>query len=387
MVLRRLHQSLNKEARGAEQRPTWLLFLVALVLLALSTACSLGQAVVGSSQALAAATATKTPQPTFTPLPLIAPTAAVLPIRGELPPGVTVPAPTPTVAISDTFDLSLGKIHVVLYATATPGPPPTAGPTVLSTATPEPTLDVETNRPTRPAGPRPLPTPFIVVHVEVLNGRRGPALTFPQIGQVERGAELMILGKTAVGDWWWVCCMANQPVWVPADAVTANGPLNAIPVLTPAATPTTTPVPTPVPTPTPRPTPLPPFDIARGPEFPIQVNNNILTIWAKIYEGSGDYEKPLGGYVLKVFRDGVDVSTDRRSMGDRFDEIVSVSGTVRTVQYVYNLKFELRDAGEADWEIYLARPGGLRVSPITRFTTKGASNRNLVVFVAYWLAR
>mgnify|MGYP005865359261 FL=1 len=45
------------------------------------------------------------------------------------------------------------------------------------------------------------------------------------------------------------------------------------------------------------------------------------------------------------------------------------------------------NAGEADWEIYLARPGGLRVSPITRFTTMGDSYRNLVVYIAYWLAR
>jgi len=376
--------------RGAAtgpRRPIWPLLLAALALLATGLACSVGQAVIGRSSALAAPTATKTPRPTFTPLPLITITQAPPPIRGELPPGITVQPPTPTAAITTSLDLSAGKIHVVLYATDTPGPTPTAGPTSVATATPEPTLDVETNRPTRPAGPRPLPTPFVVVNAETLNGRRGPALTFPQVGQAEQGAELMILGKTAAGDWWWVCCMANQPVWVPQDAVTANGPLDAVPVLTPAPTPTATAVPTPAPTRTPTPTPLPPFDIARGPEFPFQVDNNILTIWAKIYEGSGAYEKPLGGYVLKVFRDGADVSSDRQSMGERFDEIASVSGTTRTVQYVYNLKFELRDAGEADWEIYLARPGGMRVSPITRFTTRGASNRNLVVFIAYWLAR
>ncbi len=376
-----------RDATPALRRPLWPLLVAALALLATGLACSVGQAVVGRSQALAAPTATKTPRPTFTPLPLITVTQAPPPIRGELPPGITVPAPTLTAAITTTLDLSAGKVHVVLYATDTPGPTPTAGPTPSATPTAEPTPDIETNRPTRPAGPRPLPTPFVVVNVETLNGRRGPADTFPPVGQAEQGAELMILGKTAAGDWWWVCCLANQPVWVPQDAVTANGPLTAVPVLTAAPTPTATAVPTAVPTRTPTPTPLPPFDIARGPEFPIQVDNNILTIWAKIYEGSGDYEKPLGGYVLKVFRDGADVSSDRQSMGDRFDEIVSVSGTARTIQYVYNLKFELRDAGEADWEIYLARPGGLRVSPITRFTTKGASNRNLVVFIAYWLAR
>ena len=53
----------------------------------------------------------------------------------------------------------------------------------------------------------------------------------------------------------------------------------------------------------------------------------------------------------------------------------------------YNLKFEMYNAGEADWVIYLAKPGGFRMSPITEFTTKGDSYRNQVVYIAYRLAR
>jgi len=99
--------------------------------------------------------------------------------------------------------------------------------------------------------------------------------------------------------------------------------------------------------------------------------------------GTGDNQQPLGGYILKVKRDGVDVSDNLQSIGDRpFDNTLANQGG-----YDYNLKFEMYDASEADWEIYLARPGGLRVSPITKFTTKGDSYRNLVVYIAYLLAR
>lgn len=374
---------------GPDGRRLWPLMLCIVALMGLSLACSVGQAVVGRPPAAAAPTATKTPRPTFTPLPGLAlqqmAAANARPIRGELPPGVTVEAPAASNVITTSGDA--GAVSVVIYATETPTISPTPGPTAPAPATPEATRDVETNRPARPTGPRPLPTPFVVVNADSLNGRRGPGVTFPAIGLAERGAELTILGKTPAGDWWWVCCLANQPVWVAAADVTANGPVETIAVLTPAPTPVPTPVPPPPPLPTQTPTPLPPFDIARGPEFPIQVDSGILTIWVKVYEGSGAYEKPLPGYILKVTRDGVDVSSARTSMGERFDEVASGFGATRTIYYLYNLKFEMRNAGEADWEIYLARPGGLRVSPITRFTTMGDSYRNLVVYIAYWLAR
>lgn len=350
--------------------------------------CSVGEAVVGRPRAVVIPTATRTPRPTFTPWPaLLTPQPAdVSPIRGELPPGVNV-LPVATTAMTTSVALNPGSVSVVLYATPTPTVSPTPGPTPTPSPTPQATVDSETNRPDRRSGPRPLPTPFVIVKAETINGRRGPGVTFPLIGQADQGVELMILGRTPASDWWLVCCLANQPVWLAASLVTANGPLETVPVLTPAPTPAPTPIPPPPPTPTLAPTPLPPFDIARGPEFPIQRDTGLITIWVKVYEGSGAYEKPLPGYVLKVTRDGTDVSSPAQSMPDRFDEIVSISGTTQTIQYLYNLKYEMANAAEADWQIYLARPGGSRVSPITKFTTQGDSYRNLVVFIAYWLAR
>ncbi len=362
--------------RPPQRRGLRYFMALALLLAAVSLSCSVGQILVGRSQTVA--TPTRTPRPTFTPLPgALTPLAtSESVVRGVLPPGVTVAAPGSDAPAGEPE----GSTSLIIYATETVPPTPTlepAGPTAT------PTPDVETNRPTREAGPRAVPTPYVVVNVAKLTGRRGPDASFARVGEVTQGAELIILARTPDSTWWQVCCMANQPVWVAAEFVTAKGPLESVPVVAPPPTPTPTSPPAPQPTATITPTPMPPFDIARGPEFPMQRDTGIMTIYVKVYEGPSDNQKPLSGYVLKVRRDGVDVSDNRQSFDDRdFDTTAASEGSRE-----YNLKFEMINASEADWEIYLARPGGFRVSPIAPFTTKGDSYRNLVVYIAYWLAR
>jgi hypothetical protein len=193
------------------------------------------------------------------------------------------------------------------------------------------------------------------------------------------------MGRSPSGDWWLVCCISNQPAWVSAKYVTPNGASTDQPVLTPGPTPTATPRPAPSATPTVAPTPLPPFDIAQGPLWPIKRDDGIMTIWVKVFEGPSDNQKPLAGYVLKVFRNDVDVSSPNESVAHTgFDH---TSWSDPTHDMLYNLKFEMKDAGEAKWKMYLARPNGERVSPITEFTTLGDAYRNMVVYVAYFLAR
>lgn len=371
-------------------RAAWLILGLIALLALTGLACSVGELLVGRSQAIVP-TPTKTPRPTFTPLPgaLVPLPTSTAGIRGVLPPGVTVEAPNPSQpdvgdagsSVTPGVQISgIGSVSIVIYATETSAPSPTPEP-LGPTSTPTP--DVETNRPQRQSGPRPLPTPYVIVKSATLNGRRGPATTFERIGQAEKGAELMIMARTADSSWWQVCCMANQPVWVSAELVEAKGPVESVPIVDSPPTPAPPPPPAPRPTATITPTPLPPFDIARGPEFPIQRDTGIMTIWTRVYQGPSDNQSPLPGYILKVFRDGVDVTQNVQSFGDRaFDKTSATEGALE-----YNLKFELNNAGEADWQIYLARPGGFRMSPVTDFTTKGDSYRNQVVYIAYRLAR
>jgi hypothetical protein len=360
------------------------LLLTVALLAVILVACTAGTGFVSRSEA----TPTKTPRPTFTPLPGALTPAGELVVRGTLPPGVTVEATTTSALASGAQGpAGTGDTSLVLFATETPTASPTPTP---RPATVTPIERAAVNAATQP-------TPFVVVQPANLNGRRGPGTEYDRIGQASQGQQLFILGRTADNAWYQVCCLANQPVWISADQVEVRNATNSAPVLTPP--PTAIPIPptprlppvvqqpltgqSPLPTPGPVGTPLPPFDIARGPEFPIRRDDGRITIWVKVYEGPADNESPLAGYILKVFRDGFDVSDNLQSFGNReFDKTSSFEGG-----YEYNLKFEKYEAGEADWEIYLARPGGFRVSPITKFTTKGDSYRNLVVYIAYLLAR
>jgi uncharacterized protein YgiM (DUF1202 family) len=367
------------------------ILLAVFLVAAVSAACS-AAGPAGGGQA-AGSTPTKPRRATFTPLPgALATPVGGLVVRGTLPPGVTaesggsavMPYTTTNALGTPEVVASTGETNLLLYATDTPtsSPTPTRRP---PTSTPIESIAAE--------APGAEPTPYVVIKPATLNGRRGPGTEYEKVGQAKQGQQLFVLARTADGKWLQVCCLANQPVWVSADQVESNGEVQGAAVLTPPPPPLPTPTRRPVvaaprsgqsPVATPRPagTPLPPFDIARGPEWGT-TENGIMTIWAKVFEGPTDNQTPLGGYVLKVFRDGVDVSSNAQSVGDApFNNTGKFQGNRD-----YNLKFELNDASESDYEIYLARPGGFRVSPITKFTTKGTSYRTLVVYMAYWLAR
>ncbi len=227
-----------------------------------------------------------------------------------------------------------------------------------------------------------------------LNGRRGPGTEYEKVGEAKKDQEFFILGRTADGKWLQVCCMANQPVWLAADQVTQQGAVQTAAILTPPPAPLPTPTRRPVaaaprtnqsplPKPAPAGTPMPPFDVARGPEFPMRRDNGLLTIWVKVFQGATDNRSRWAGTscTSRAMVWTSAISCSRLATG-RLTTLAPQQGG-----FDYNLKFEMYDAGEADWEIYLARPGGFRVSPITKFTTKGDSYRNLVVYIGYLLAR
>jgi hypothetical protein len=352
----------------------WHILLLAGILLAASLSCSVGEAIVGRSAPTL--TPTRLLRPTFTPAPdlaVVSQSGSEGPVRGLLPPGVTA-LPVGTGGAQGNSDTSL-----VLIATSTPNA------AQLATAEATARAATATQQATATSGPTvtPQPTPYVVVVGSAAIGRRGPGTVYDRLGEARQGQQFMILGRSQDSKWWQICCIANQPAWVSADAVTAQGPSDIAPPIPAPPTPTPAPTSTRRPTPTITPTPASPFDVARGPEFPIQRDDGILVIWVKVYEDVYD-PKPLPGYVLKVLRNGVDVSSPVQSHDNAagFDNTGPQQGN-----FTYNLKFEMPGGGEADWQIYLARPNGSRVSPISKFTTMGDSYRNLTVYIAYLLAR
>ena len=207
--------------RGPRRNPIWPILMLIVLLSGVGLACSLGSLVAGRGET--EPTPTRSLRPTFTPFPgqPTRPPAEGEIIRGGLAPGVTAVAPTPA------STQVRGSTAVILFATSSPTPAPTG----LPTRTPRPTAS-NTPAPTVP----PTATPFVAVNGATINGRRGPGTGFELIGQAKQGQQLMILGKSADGGWWLVCCISNQPAWVAADGVSPNGAVDFVPVATAAPT-------------------------------------------------------------------------------------------------------------------------------------------------------
>ena len=217
---------------------------------------------------------------------------------------------------------------------------------------------------------------FIVTALQgqVVNVRQGPSVNYPIVGQVRSGEIYTVVGRNDTGTWWQICCYDGLEVWISGQLVEVSGDQGQVLI---AAVPPPPPTPVPQPTQVAAATPGPylPFDIGDGPHM-FESANPWLTVWVKAFTGKPPIFLPVEGYRLKVFRNGVDVSSQDTTRGvfelwAPFDpEKPYAFGTRRE----YNLKYEFfPEAGEAEWRIYLANAGGRQVSPEFTFRTGGDS--------------
>ncbi len=68
---------------------------------------------------------------------------------------------------------------------------------------------------------------------EIVNVRRGPAVSFGVIGQAPNGTQLSLVGRTENSAWLAVCCVDDQQGWVATYLLTTDVDVNTLPV-TPA---------------------------------------------------------------------------------------------------------------------------------------------------------
>lgn len=123
---------------------------------------------------------------------------------------------------------------------------PTAAPLPSATRSPR-----ATRSPTATAVPLASSTPVrpsAVVVRDTLNVRSGPSTDFPVIATLARGDELLLLGRTARGDWLQVELAGGERGWVWAEYTALNVPLDQVALVTDLPKP-----PTPVVTRTPAP--------------------------------------------------------------------------------------------------------------------------------------
>ena len=170
----------------------------------------------------------------------------------------STPSPAAVVMVSETASPSPTATTPSEYQTGTPTKPPKATQsTLISTPTPhlEPSVEArvratQTAEDVMQSGTvTPELAPFAAVIQDKVNVREGPGTAYEQMGQVTEGQELNIVGKNPAGDWWQVCCVDSQQVWIIGQFVQAQGNLGDVQVVVN--------IPPPPPTPTPRPTPTP----------------------------------------------------------------------------------------------------------------------------------
>jgi uncharacterized protein YraI len=286
------------------------------------------------------------------------------------------PEPTPAPPVEarqlvPTFTATPVELAQAPTETPTQPPAPTTTPTAVITATQATTATTAlttTNAPTATATPS--ITARLTIAQEMVNVRLGPGTDYGLAGEATQGQVFDIVGKNQQGDWWQVCCINGQQVWVFNQLATVQN-TEAVPVITdlpalpvaqaptvatpapaqpPAAAPTQAPTQAPAaaPTDTPAPAAPPPaadacagiggdgckFRVSGGPKF--QPNGGTELKLQLMFKHSGDGNRPQGSYFVAMFKDG-----QKLPIGDGTRSLVDVRQQGPLGEYNYEYKVGL----------------------------------------------
>jgi hypothetical protein len=202
-----------------------------------------------------------------------------------------------------------------------------------------------------------------VVNGPLVNVRRGPGTDYEIVAEVERGAEFDIIGRTADGAWWLVCCVDGANAWIIADFVDTLGDVDAVPVVDPAnpdapAQSAAAPAPDPADTPTP-PAPQVSFDLEAQEQF---AEAGLVRVFLFVHSGN----EALAGYALRITRDGQDVPVSGQSFAGQPGFTWPFQDARQRYQ---NFKAEFPDVAPAGvWVVQLIDANGAPAGPSATFT-------------------
>ncbi|MFQ5435635.1 MAG: SH3 domain-containing protein [Anaerolineae bacterium] len=136
-----------------------------------------------------------------------------------------LPEPTETevaeVVVEPTAVPTQKPTNTAVAIVATEPPTVTPNPTATQTPTPRPT-----------STPLPLPPPIAQVAVSRVNVRYGPDTAYGLVTNLaEAGAQFEVIGRNEAGDWWQLCCVDDQVVWIASDPLELTGDIDSIPVV------------------------------------------------------------------------------------------------------------------------------------------------------------
>ncbi|MCS7221409.1 MAG: SH3 domain-containing protein [Anaerolineae bacterium] len=305
-------------------RIAWIVMGITLALV-----MTLGCSVTGLiGRPLPTPTPTRTPRPTFTPTPVTPELTEMQPVV-QVNPQPEQPSPTPE----------------------SPTPTPTS----------------------ESASPAPTATPFVVVNEDVVNLRAGPGTNYPAVGKAQAGQRFAVTGKNPQGDWWQICCVGDQLVWVSGQVVRAEGAIDTVnvPERIPPPPPTPRPRPTQPPAP-PAPTPTPALQYAfNATMVEARPNtNDWITVWGRVF--NRNKTQAFGGYKVRVLRGGMVVGEGITSSA------ISVAYGGLDSQFIYNAKIEIRPPSDGQYTVQLLDPSGQPAGPDQIFSVSGTTREFLV---------
>ena len=283
---------------------------------------------------------TRTPRPTFTPTPLQA-------------------APQPVAAAeTTTFTPEPANAAPVSEAPATEAP--AAEPTATDTPAPQQAKAVITNA--------------------QANVRTGPGTNYALAGTLERGAEFEIVGKNPAGDWWQLCCLNGQNVWIAGFLVDTSGPVDGVAVAAdiPAPPPTVPPAPTATPAPAePTPVPAPVFTLQKGDYVEPRSNSSpLITFYGTLCKQRCPDGGGVGGYKLIV-----------EGPQGRSETIFEDVPTFRhgdpglPSEFIYNAKLEIPGGPVGNYRAFVADMGGNQVADAWEYAASG----DIRIFLPRWV--
>lgn len=285
------------------------------------------------------------------------------------PAATPTPEPTPTRPVRPTFTPTVVPTDTPV---PTPTPQPTDTPIPLPTDTPTPAA----------------PTARVAGDGQV-NVRSGPGTAYGEAGQVATGTELEIISSNAAGDWYEVCCVNGQNVWIVARLVDVTGDPALIQVAQNIpAPPTATVAPTrppvvvqppapaqPTQPPAPAAPPAPAFAFDKADNIPPRVNSNRVVSFFAFVWNRGETGVVKDDFMLVVEGPagrGQAVLTDGQ-FGDPGLES----------QFKYNAKVEFIDGPEGTYRAFLTDLAGNAVSEAWEYTVSG----DLRTFMPRWKQR
>ena len=319
---------------------------------------------------------------------------AVVPTFTATPPGEP-PTATPTIA----FDQSVGGDAAPAVA-----PVPAVAAPVSATVPVTATAPVTAAAPAAEAAPSPTAAakPRLTIQQDGINVRTGPGTSYGVGGTANKGEAFDIIAKNQAGDWWQVCCVNGEPVWVfsqlatvtNAESVAVNESIAAAPTAAPvAAAPAPAAPPPAEPTPAPaEPAPAAPpandpcagiggdgckFKLRSGPAF--AANSELKLTLGFIHSGI-DGGQPQGSYFVVVLKNGenLGISDSVRSYDPSVEQRQGPNG-----KYNYEYKVGVDRLGGSvagDYQIWVLDGNGERDSQTFNFSVPDGQGEVWMVF-------